>query len=193
MGDFLAAFEKTMGHEGGYANDPDDVGGETYKGVARRYYPSWSGWKIIDSYKHEEDFPTCLDTNQRLQEKIVEFYKIKYWDVWLGDQIHNQEICEEMFDTGVNMGTHRCQKFLQQSLNYLNRNQRSYPDVVVDADVGPKTLKALGRYLQIDTSESLLKVMNILQGQHYLNYMDKSPSQEKFARGWLKRVSFCKK
>jgi len=34
----------------------------------------------------------------------------------------------------------------------------------------------------------LLKVMNIFQGMHYIEYMRKDPVQEKYARGWLKRV-----
>jgi hypothetical protein len=35
--------------------------------------------------------------------------------------------------------------------------------------------------------------MNILQGNHYLEFMSKSPIQEKFAYGWLDRVEFLKK
>ncbi|RYD50653.1 MAG: hypothetical protein EOP52_13405, partial [Sphingobacteriales bacterium] len=35
MADFLTAYKRTAVAEGGYANDPDDLGGETYKGIAR--------------------------------------------------------------------------------------------------------------------------------------------------------------
>ncbi|KKK46716.1 hypothetical protein LCGC14_3162480, partial [marine sediment metagenome] len=35
---FTEAYEITLQHEGGYSNDSDDVGGETYKGVSRRYH-----------------------------------------------------------------------------------------------------------------------------------------------------------
>jgi len=35
----------------------------------------------------------------------------------------------------------------------------------------------------------LLKIMNVLQGMHYISYMNKSPVQEKYARGWFGRVS----
>ena len=38
MADFEAAFDETLGHEGGYVHDPDgpdDAGGATYRGVAR--------------------------------------------------------------------------------------------------------------------------------------------------------------
>ena len=35
MADFKIAFEKVLEQEGGYVNDVNDPGGETYKGVAR--------------------------------------------------------------------------------------------------------------------------------------------------------------
>ena len=53
-------------------------------------------------------------------------------------------------------------------------------------------MTALNQYLAIDDESFLVKVINILQGMHYIDYMTKSPTQEKFARGWLKRVSINK-
>ena len=47
MAEFKKAYDKTMGHEGGYVHDPDDAGGETYKGISRRYHPGWEGWKVV--------------------------------------------------------------------------------------------------------------------------------------------------
>jgi hypothetical protein len=38
----------------------------------------------------------------------------------------------------------------------------------------------------------LYKVLNILQGYHYVTITLKSESQERFMRGWLKRVDFIK-
>ena len=37
---FDDAFEALMGHEGGYVNDPRDLGGETRFGISKRAYPS---------------------------------------------------------------------------------------------------------------------------------------------------------
>lgn len=45
---FLKSYDILIKHEGGYVNDPDDKGGETYKGIARKFNPDWKGWKIID-------------------------------------------------------------------------------------------------------------------------------------------------
>ena len=36
---FDEAFEKLIGHEGGYVNNPADPGGETNYGISRRSYP----------------------------------------------------------------------------------------------------------------------------------------------------------
>ena len=49
-------------------------------------------------------------------------------------------------------------------------------------------LAALRAYLKKDKPDLLLKIMNVLQGMHYIEFMTKSPVQEKFARGWFKRV-----
>jgi len=37
--DFDAAFDRLIGHEGGYVNHPSDPGGETKYGISRRSYP----------------------------------------------------------------------------------------------------------------------------------------------------------
>lgn len=39
MTNFNEAFEFTVGHEGGYVNDPVDPGGETKYGISKRAYP----------------------------------------------------------------------------------------------------------------------------------------------------------
>ncbi|RLI58904.1 MAG: hypothetical protein DRO67_10285 [Candidatus Asgardarchaeum californiense] len=189
MASFKEAYDKTMKHEGGYVNDRDDAGGETYKGISRVYNPSWYGWTMIDEEKNRADFPDCLNYDNELPEAVEDFYKDKYWDVNLLDSFP-QSVANEMFDTGVNMGIGRAAKFLQECLNYLNRNASLFNELVVDGDVGPATLNALSK---VTRDESILLLMlNVCQGRHYMKYMTKSPTQEKFARGWFKRVSFSK-
>ncbi len=193
MANFEQAFRITLGHEGGYVFDPDDAGGETYRGVARRYHPDWPGWQTIDRAKQEVTGERLLNKklaeSAELQQQIQAFYKQHYWDRFQGDSIPTQALAEELFDTGVNMGVHRAARFLQEGLNLLNRNQKSFQDILEDGKLGAGTLRALNSYLEKDPPEHLLKIMNILQGMHYIAYMRKSPTQEKYARGWLKRVS----
>jgi lysozyme family protein len=192
MANFVDAFIRTMGHEGKYVDDPDDSGGETYRGVSRKNNPKWAGWKIIDSMKDRLDFPRCLDDNQALQSKVLQIYKKKYWNPFKGDKFSDQLIAEEVFDTGVNMGLGQAVKFLQRGLNVLNRNGSLFADIDDDGNVGSKTLGALNKYLRKDKNDYLLKTMNVLQGSHYIKIMKNKPSQEKYARGWLKRVEIKK-
>ena len=191
MSYFLEAYSTTMNNEGGYSSDPDDAGGETYKGISRAYNSSWSGWEIIDELKSKPTFPECLDFDNGLQNSVKRFYKERYFDPYRGDNMP-ENLALEMFDTSVNMGLGRAVKFLQISLNVLNRNQKLYPDMVEDGDYGNITHSCLYTYLQNDDEMLLCKVINILQGKHYIEYMKKSPIQEKFARGWFKRVEITK-
>ncbi len=192
MAIFNEAYEITLNHEVGYSNDPDDVGSETYNGVSRKYHPSWPGWEIIDGAKSTPSFPDCIEYDGELNSLIMEFYKANYWDRFWGDCIISQAIANEVFDTAVNMGVTRSVRFLQSGLNLLNRNQVNYPDIVEDGKFGRATMNALTSYSYMDDESHLLKIMNILQGMHYINYMKKSPTQEKYARGWLKRVTISK-
>ena len=187
MADFHDAYKKTLNFEGGYVNDKDDAGGETYKGISRVYNPSWYGWTLIDQEKSESDFPSCLDLDEDLYDAVEDFYKDKYWDVNRLDEFP-QEVAEEMFDTGVNMGIGRAARFLQKSLNYLNRNGSLFSELVVDGAIGPASLNALKIVVDDNDDDILLTMLNVLQGQHYMDYMDKSPTQEKYARGWFSRV-----
>jgi len=190
MANFEAAFKKTMEHEGKYSDDPADLGGETYRGISRRFNPSWEGWKIVDRIKGES-----LDLTEEIQGKLDfltrEFYRINYWDKFLGVEISFQPVAEELFDTAVNMGIGRAVKFLQTALNCLNRNETLYDDLQEDGIFGFKTLDALDT-LQGDELELLFKMLNTLQGAHYIAIMKSNPVQEKFCRGWFKRVTILK-
>lgn len=194
MADFNAAFDRTMGHEGGYAHDPADRGGETYRGIARRFHPRWPGWRFVDACKDPDASGTFRDRlpgpamRETLDALTRAFYRERFWDPLLLSEIEDQALAEELFDTGVNMGTGRAAKFLQRGLNALNRNARLYEDLVEDGALGDRTLRALQTYLRRDSPALLHKILNVLQGAHYLAIIARSPDQERFARGWFKRV-----
>lgn len=189
MARFSVAYIKTMEFEGGYVNDPVDVGGETYAGISRVYNKTWSGWKLIDSLKKDRTFPANLKKHEQLQREVAIFYKQHYWDTNRLDEFTSQALANKLFDIGVNMGVRRAARFLQEALNYLNRNQQLYPDLVADGFIGPVTFRSLSNILgRAGDEEILLKIINVLQGMHYLDFMKKSPIQERFARGWFSRI-----
>ncbi len=200
--DFDAAFDATMGHEGGYANDPSDFGGETYRGIARRFHPGWPGWIPIDSVKvpAPQIVPesTVIDAMRADLDPLVrEFYRVEFWLKVGADHTDSQAVAAELFDTAVNMSPSRAAEFLQVALNALNRSDRGaerdyFADLVEDGDPGPKTQLALQIYLSRDPDRYLLTLLNVQQGAFYLERMRKIPSQERFARGWLKRVELVR-
>lgn len=115
MADYKHAIAKILRTEGGYVNDTDDAGGETYKGIARNFWPNWAGWKIIDSVK-TKGWPSGNDKFDNdvkshillkilvLQDMVVAFYKSNFWDKVGGDQIASQTIADNLVDSAVNEG-----------------------------------------------------------------------------------------
>ena len=192
MANFYEAYKITSKHEGGYSNHPNDVGGETYKGISRKYHPNWDGWIIIDSLKGPL-FPNNLESNNNLQMKVSFFYKENYWNKIKGDDIKYQEIANELYDTGVNMGTVRVTKFLQEGLNLLNLHGKSWSNISVDGVIGNITLNILNNILPYNDVRILYNIMNVLQGIHYINFTRTNESQEVFMRGWFNRIDIIKR
>jgi len=184
----MLAIDKLFKNEGKYSNLSGDTGGETYRGISRNYNKSWEGWKIIDEKKNKDDFPYNLDSDIKLNNLIQKFYKENYWLKFSGNLIPSQLIANELLDTSVNIGIKTSNEFFQKSLNILNRNQKLYKDLIVDGLIGRKTIKSLIIILSNKEEELLYKILNIYQGQYYLNITDYNKIYEKFIRGWLSRV-----
>lgn len=116
MANFNEEFEKLIFIEGGYVNDKDDAGGETYLGISRKFNPDWQGWKIIDSEKKKgiKDITSRLKKNDVLTEEAKHLYKMSYWDVMELDDIPSQSIAHQLFDTCVNCGCKTAIRIAQQ-------------------------------------------------------------------------------
>ncbi len=148
MAEFDLAYAKTSAYEGGYAKDPIDRGGETYRGIARLRHPGWAGWQRIDALKRKGAFPENLDTDRTLQAGVRTFYRSVFWDRCRGDELADQALADKLYDSAVNLGVRCAVRFLQSSLNLLNRNQRDYADLIEDGWFGGKTLAALDALLK---------------------------------------------
>lgn len=165
-----------LGNEGGYANHPDDRGGETNwgitVGVARRY-----------------GFGGSMRSMTR--DQAVAIYRARYWVEPGFDKIAllSERIAGELFDTGVNMGQSVASTMLQRALNALNRQGKDYADLKVDGDAGPATRVALAAFLNARGSEGetvMLKALNVLQGERYIALAEGRPANESFLYGWLR-------
>lgn len=114
MAEFLAAHRKTAVSEGGYANVSGDRGGETYKGIARNFWPKWAGWVIVDKHKPLKHNAKIKDTE--LESLVNQFYKRNFWDVLSGDAIDDQETAYKLYDFGVTSGQPRSVTQIQKVL-----------------------------------------------------------------------------
>lgn len=173
---FARLIDGVLGREGGYVNHPDDRGGETIWGItvgtARRY--GYTG-RMRDMTRAQ----------------AVDIYRAQYWTGPGFDRLSDlsEAVAEELFDTGVNMGPAVASTMLQRSLNALNRQGKDYADLKVDGDVGPATRTALSAYLKARGKEGdgvLLKALNALQGERYIELAEKRQANESFVYGWLR-------
>ena len=117
MKSFKEIIEKVLHHEGGYVNDPKDLGGETKYGITKRFYPD-------------------VDIKNLTIEQAVEIYKKDYWDKNKVESLP-QNLWHIYFDMCVNMGKRTAVKVLQRAA--VNKGR----DIEVDGGLGPMTIGAL--------------------------------------------------
>lgn len=185
---FEDAYNKLIKYEGGYVNDPDDKGGETYKGIARNFHSNWEGWQVIDKLKTNPDYKKILNSPNfnLLDNATKKFYKEKFWDIFESDELP-YEIAEEIFEIAVNTGIARATIIIQTTCNLLNRNQKLYSNISVDGKFGNITKYILNQCIDKNGTKLVFNVINILQGCFYIELMLKDEIKEKYI-GWFNRI-----
>ena len=173
MADFNKAFPLILAQEGGYVDDPDDPGGETYKGIARKKQPEWIGWIIIDSMKKQPDFPKSLDVHQNLQAEIQRFYKAVFWDKVGGDRINDQDIANSIFDFAVNAGVSTSVGLAQQVVG------SGY-----DGVIGPQTIQSINAFEPAHFNAAF----TVEKCRKYITICKKRPESRKYFFGWIDRA-----
>ena len=113
--DFHTAFQRLIGHEGGYVNDPRDPGGETKYGVSKRDHPG-------------EDIAGLT------LERAKEIYLRDYWGPAGCDAVP-AAIKFDLFDMAVNSGVKPAVRTLQRAAGLK--------DQAVDGVLGPRTLQVV--------------------------------------------------
>jgi len=163
---FKRGLEKVLEHEGFYSNDSRDHGGETYRGVSRRWFPKWKGWEIIDSYENKGD----LRYDKELEQEVENFYYAFFWIRIKAHEINDDFIAEMVFNFSINMGKKVVAKKMQRVL-------RVKPDGII----GPQTLAALNTINRdIFVYHFLLEIVEF--------YVQLGKEQPHFLRGWLNRA-----
>lgn len=93
---FDQAFDRLIGHEGGYVNDPRDPGGETKFGISKR------------AYRDVNIATLTIDDARRI-------YQRDYWDKARCSDLPPQ-VAFQVFDTAVNSGIGQATRFLQRAV-----------------------------------------------------------------------------
>jgi len=96
---FDMAFERLIGHEGGYVNHPEDPGGET-------------NWGITLRTAREAGYTGSMRDLTR--EQAREIYRIAYWQRARCDEFDGA-IAFQVFDAAVNHGIGNAIRFLQRA------------------------------------------------------------------------------
>lgn len=127
-----ALYEVVLPNEGGWANNPKDSGGETFKGIARRYNPKWSGWGEIDRLKRQ--MPTqprfgsaayygwvrklnwLLKESPAVDACVERFYRVNFWDAFRLGDCRLQTTADRWLDSLVNNGP-LAAKWMKRAIN----------------------------------------------------------------------------
>ena len=161
---FERAFKRTIGHEGGWVNNPNDPGGETKYGVTKRDHPD-------------------LDIANLTLEQAKGIYFAEYWLPLGAKDLADEDVACKVFDIAINCGTRKAIEILQRAINFLTPRE---DEVAEDGSVGPVTIAAANAL----DPDLLLLALRGEQYQHYRSLIrsDKTTRYETFARGWLRRA-----
>lgn len=161
--------------EGGYVDHRDDRGGAT-------------NWGITEAVARANGWSGPMQGLPR--DMAIDIYRRRYVDdPGFGAVVPlSMAIAAELVDTGVNMGPGLAARFLQRTLNALNRRGADWPDVAVDGAIGPGSISALRQALLTRGRPGeavILKALNALQGARYIELAEGRAANESFAFGWF--------
>lgn len=171
----MRLIDELIKREGDYVDNPNDRGGKTRWGITEAVARK-SGY-AGDMRHLPRDFAVALYTHEYINKPG--FARILSISTVIG---------EEMIDTGVNMGVSLPGPWLQRLLNALNQQARTFPDLVVDGQIGPATQSALRSVLDqrgYSGEVVIARGLNCLQGARYLEITEARQKNEAFFFGWM--------
>jgi lysozyme family protein len=157
MNDFKECLDLVLKSEGGYINHSSDPGGRTNLGVTQRVWEEYTG--------HEADEKIMRGLTP---EKVAPLYEQRYWRPCYGEILPKglDFLC---FSFGVNAGSGRAVKLLQQSLG-----------LVSDGIIGPRVMQKL--------RES--NIADVIKGfsESRREYYKSLKTFPIFGKGWIART-----
>lgn len=152
--------------EGGFANDPLDQGGATFRGVTIATYR--------DYRKRRGYASTSVDDLKAMTSlEWQDIFKSLYWDRWRADSIDNQALANILVDWVWASGS-----------NGIRIPQRML-GVTPDGIVGPRTIDALNAQKPAEFFHEI-KAARI---QFVEDIVRRKPPQARFIKGWKNRIN----
>lgn len=159
---FDIAFERVVGHEGGFTADPDDrgnwTGGQPGQGLLK-------GTKYGISAMSYPD----LDIKNLTLDQAKAIYKRDFWDRAKGDQ-YDSAITFQLFDMSINHGQGNAIRMLQRAAK-----------VADDGQIGPASLTAIN-------AMSISDVIMRLNAERLI-FIAKISTFSKYGAGWVNRTA----
>lgn len=170
----LDLIDKVLGHEGGYVNNPADKGGETI-------------WGVTAATARGYGYTGPMQSMTRQQ--AIDIYVKLFWQNRFDQVAFMPKLAYALLDFGVNSGPGRPAEALQRALNVLNLQGKRWQDIAVDGGIGGKTVSALSMCSAAmpDAEHLLCFAVNSLRVAFIINFAERSPAQETFMLGWLRR------
>lgn len=196
MAEFFKAYEISKQNEGGYVNDPDDPGGETYRGIARVYNPSWEGWAAIDAIKKKSGAIKKNWTDPALDTLAGNYYKTTYWDKLRLDEVKSQANANQMFDQLLD-GVSRTIQMVKIALNSvlginISIDSTMASTLIKDINRAPES-QLFNKFKDLRTKRFLYAGGLLSPSDPLYSFFSKfgppPSSGPKYVKGWLNRVN----
>lgn len=117
-------------NEGGYAWLKGDSGGETYRGIARRYHKDWEGWGVVDRIKRERGvskLPNNMDIPE-INHLVYDFYYNTYYVPMAIDSYEDITMAALVFHRGIGMGSSNMGKLVVRAINRVTKKGLNEPE-----------------------------------------------------------------
>ena len=152
--------------------------GWTFMGIYQGAFPQLDLWKVIRQKMQQYNgdmklVGSMLYNNATVREMIQAFYKNEFWDKARLDEVVSQQIANEIFVAGVNMGMKKAVMLAQKLVG-----------VPADGVMGPKTLAAINKFDDVAFDE----MYDVLETEHYEMIIANNPSKRIYAKGWRNRA-----
>ena len=166
---FNKCVARVLKNEGGYTDDPDDIGNWTPDGELKG-----TNYGIAALYFPKEDIKGM--TIERAKELYYEYF----WIPSNLEGIWDQELVLQIFDFGINAGRGRSVRLIQKLV-----------EVEQDGQCGPITTGAINYFHPVCKSGycyTLLDLFKNARVTYYRDLVNRIPKRQKFLKGWLNRI-----